>query len=138
LTASQRFLASSSGLEFARAFGFARIEAALEAFEASGSPAIVVDRPGETVRVNRSAEWLFGVDLQIVRRRVVSSSHDAIAALDRALPALIWAGQSGAFHPPVVLPRRAGRPILAYPTRLPKIAAGAFSLGHACSVEQRR
>jgi DNA-binding CsgD family transcriptional regulator len=120
--------------EFARAFGFARIEAALDAFEASGSPVVVVDRLGETVRVNRSAERLLGPELQIVRRRVVSSSHDATAALDRALHALIWVGKSGAFHPPVVLPRREGRPILAYPTRLPAIAAGAFSPGQACIV----
>ncbi|HXE23293.1 MAG TPA: helix-turn-helix transcriptional regulator [Roseiarcus sp.] len=118
----------------ARAFGFARIEAALEAFEASGSPAVVVDRLGEAVRVNRSAERLLGADLQIVRRRVVSSSRDATAALDRALHALIWAGQGGAFHPPVVLPRREGRPILAYPTRLPAIAGGAFAPGQACIV----
>jgi len=120
--------------ELARAFGFARIEAALEAFEASGSAAVVVDRRGETVRVNPSAERLLGLDLQIVKRRVASWSRDATAALDRALHALIWAGQGGAFHPPVVLPRREGRPILAYPTRLLAIAAGAFSPARACVV----
>jgi DNA-binding CsgD family transcriptional regulator len=120
--------------EFARAFGFAGIEAALEAFEASASPAVVVDRLGEAVRVNRSAKQLLGLDLQIVRRRVASRSRDATAALDRALHALIWAGQSGAFHPPVVLPRREGRPILAFPTRLPAIADGAFSPGQACII----
>lgn len=120
--------------EFARAFGYARIEAALEAFEASGSPAAVVDRLGEAVRVNQSAERLFGPDLQIVQRRVASWSRDATAALDRALHALIWASEGGAFHPPVVLPRREGRPILAYPTRLPAIAANAFSPGQACIV----
>jgi DNA-binding CsgD family transcriptional regulator len=120
--------------EFARTFGFARIEAALEAFEASGSPAVVVDRLGEAVRVNPSADRLLGPDLQIVRHRVASSSRDATAALDRALHALIWTGQGGAFHPPVVLPRREGRPILAYPTRLAAIAAAAFSPGQACIV----
>jgi DNA-binding CsgD family transcriptional regulator len=120
--------------ELARAFGFARIEAALEAFEASGSPAVIVDRLGEAVRVNPSAERLLGTDLQIVKRRVASSSRNATAVLDRALHALIWASQGGAFHPPVVLPRRQGRPILAYPTRLPAIASGAFWPGQACIV----
>jgi PAS domain-containing protein len=120
--------------ELARAFGFARIEAALEAFEASDSAAVVVNRLGEIVRVNPSAERLLGPDLQIVQRRVASWNHDATAALDRALRALIWAGQGRAFHPPVVLPRREGRSILAYPTRLPAIAADAFSPGQACFV----
>jgi PAS domain-containing protein/DNA-binding CsgD family transcriptional regulator len=120
--------------ELARAFGFARIEAALEAFEASDTAAIVVNRLGETVRVNPSAERLLGPDLQIVQRRVASWNRDATAALDRALHALVWAGRGGAFHPPVVLPRCKGRPIVAYPTRLPAIAAGAFSPGQACVV----
>ena len=124
----------SGAAELARAFGFARIEAALEAFEASGSPAIVVDRLGEAVRVNQSAERLLGLDLQIVGRRVASWSRDATAALDHALHSLIWAGQGGAFHPPVVLPRCEGRPILAYPARLPAIADDAFSPGQACIV----
>ena len=120
--------------ELARAFGFARIEAALEALEASASAAIVVNRLGETVKVNPSAERLLGRDLQIVRRRVASWSGDATAALDRALHSLIWAGRDGAFHPPVVLPRREGRSIVAYPTRLPAIANGAFSPGQICIV----
>ena len=104
----------------------------LEAFEASGSPAVVVDRLGDAVKNNASAERLLGPDLQIVKRRIVSMSRDATAALDRALHALIWASEGGALHPPVVLPRRQGRPILAYPTRLPAIARGAFSPGRAC------
>jgi DNA-binding CsgD family transcriptional regulator len=119
--------------ELARAFGFARIEMALEAFEASNSGAVVVNRLGETVKVNPSAERLLGRDLQIVRRRVVSWNQGATAALDRALHAVIWAGQGGAF-PPVVLPRREGRPILAYPIRVPAIASGALSPGTACVV----
>jgi len=120
--------------ELARAFGFARIEAALEAFEASNSAAIIVNRLGETVKVNPSAERLLGPDLQIVHRRVASWNRDATAALDRALHALMWTGQDGALHPPVVLPRREGRPIVAYPTRLPAIANGALSPGQACVV----
>ena len=120
--------------ELARTFGFARIEAALEVFEASDSAAIVVDRLGEVVRVNPSAERLLGPDLRIVQRRVASWNRDATAALDRGLHALIWAGQGGAFHPPIVFPRREGRPIVAYPARLPAIAGGAFSPGQACVV----
>jgi DNA-binding CsgD family transcriptional regulator len=39
-----------------------------------------------------------------------------------------------AFCRPVLLPRREGRSIVAYPTRLPTIAAEAFSPGHAVIV----
>jgi hypothetical protein len=49
----------------------------------------MIDRSGEAVRLNRSAERLFGPDLRIVRRRIVSWSRDATQALDRALHDLI-------------------------------------------------
>jgi DNA-binding CsgD family transcriptional regulator/PAS domain-containing protein len=104
--------------ELARAFGFARIEAALDAFEVSHSPVAMINHLGEVVRLNRSAERLLGSDLQIVRRRIVSWSRNATAALDRALHDLIWPRSAQASHPPIVLPRRSGRPIVAYPSRL--------------------
>jgi PAS domain-containing protein len=76
--------------ELTRAFNFARIEAALDAFEASHSAVAMIDRSGEAVRLNRSAEHLLGPDLRIVRRRIVSWSRDATQVLDRALHDLIW------------------------------------------------
>lgn len=113
--------------ELASAFHFARIEAALGAFEASHSPVVMIDHIGEAVRLNRSAERLLGPDLQIVRRRIVSWSRDATAALDRALHDLIWRRCAEACHPPVVLPRRNGRPIVAYPSRLVGEVREAFA-----------
>jgi DNA-binding CsgD family transcriptional regulator len=104
--------------ELARAFGFARIEAALDAFEASRSPVSMIDRSGEVLRLNRSAERLLGPDLQIVRRRLVSWSREATHALDRTLHELIWRRTTEVFQPPVVMPRHDGRPIVAYPSRL--------------------
>ena len=62
-----------------------------------------------------SVDSLFGADLQVVRKRLVSFNRDATAALDRGLHALIWT-KGEALHAPVVLPRRFGRPI-AYPSR---------------------
>jgi DNA-binding CsgD family transcriptional regulator len=120
--------------EVARAFGFARIEAALQAFEISNSAAVVVDRFGQVHKANPSAERLFGPDLQIVQRCIASRSRDATAALERALHTLIWSGNEGALHPPIVLPRLEGRPILAYPLRLPAVSADAFSPCRACVV----
>jgi len=114
--------------ELARAFNFARIEAALDAFEASHSPVAMIDRMGDAVRLNRSAERLLGPDLKIVRRRIVSSSRDATQALDRALNDLIWLRSAESCQPPVVLPRQNGRPIVAYPSRLSAAVREGFAL----------
>jgi DNA-binding CsgD family transcriptional regulator/PAS domain-containing protein len=113
----------------ARAFGFARMEGALAAFDASRTPVAAIDRSGEVVRLNPSAERLLGADLQVVKKRLASFNRDATAALDKALHALIWT-RGEAFHAPVVLPRRFGRPIIAYPSRL---AAEAFYGLAACA-----
>ncbi len=108
----------AAAAELARAFNFARIEAALDAFEANHSPVAMINRMGEAVRLNGSAERLLGPDLQIVHRRIISFSRDATQALDRALHDLIWRRSAELFHAPVLLPRRNGRPIVAYPSRL--------------------
>jgi hypothetical protein len=49
----------------------------------------MIDRSGEAVRLNRSAEHLLDPDLRLVRRRIVSWSRDATQVLDRALHDLI-------------------------------------------------
>jgi DNA-binding CsgD family transcriptional regulator len=116
--------------ELARAFGFARMEAALDAFESSHSAVAMIDRMGDVVRLNRCAEHLLGPDLQIVRRRIVSWSRDATAALDRALHDLIWRRSAESLRPPVVLPRQSGRPIVAYPSRLSNAVREGFMLVH--------
>jgi DNA-binding CsgD family transcriptional regulator len=120
----------ASAAELARAFGFARVEAALGAFEASQSPVAMIDRMGEVVRLNPSAERLLGPELQILRRRIVSASRDATAALDRALHQLIWLRGPEALQRPVVLPRQGRRPIVAYPSRLPGAVREGFALCH--------
>jgi DNA-binding CsgD family transcriptional regulator len=102
-------------------------EFALDAFEASGSPAAVIDGGGGVLRLNRHAERLLGADLKIVNRRLVSIDRDATVALDRALHGLIWSRQAEPPHPPIVLPRRSGRAILAYPSRAP--GRGPAALG---------
>ena len=117
----------SSAAELARAFGFARMEAALEAFEASGSAVAMVGNSGEVIRLNTSAERLLGEDLKIVKGRIVCADRNSTAALDRALHALIWSRGGDALHPPVVLPRKMGRPILAYPSRRSGVAHAAFA-----------
>jgi DNA-binding CsgD family transcriptional regulator len=114
--------------ELACAFGFARMGAALRAFEASHSAVAMIDRMGEVLRLNHAAERLLGPDVQIVRRRIFSRSRDATQALDRALHDLLWRRSAEAGQPAVVLPRENGRPIVAYPSRLSGAMPECFTL----------
>jgi DNA-binding CsgD family transcriptional regulator len=120
--------------ELARALAFARAEAAMQAFQISGAAVLMLDRRGEVVCANSSAERLVGGDLQIVRGRVTSFDRNATAALDRALHALIWSPESSALRPPVVLPRKLGRPILAYLVRASGTIREALGLCQAIVV----
>jgi DNA-binding CsgD family transcriptional regulator len=113
--------------ELASAFGFARMEAALAAFESSRTAVAMINRVGEVVRLNASAERLLGPDLQIARGHIVSCSSDATRALDRSLSEIVWSQHAVAFQPPVVLPRRNGPPIIAYPSRLASATFEAFA-----------
>ncbi len=119
--------ALSGAAELARAFGFVRMETALGAFEASRTAVAMIDRLGQVVRLNASAERLLGPDLQIACRRIVSWRCDATRALDRSLRELLWTRGPNAFQPAVVLPRRIGRPIVAYPSRLSTAVSEAFA-----------
>ena len=56
LSALSRTLSAAAAT--ARAFGFARAEAALDAFEMSGSAVVLFDRCGQVFRLNRAAECL--------------------------------------------------------------------------------
>lgn len=117
-------LASAAAL--ARALGFARAEAALAAFEVSGLAVALLDGFGEVLKVNGAGERLLGTDVRILRRRIVSRDHDATAALDHALHAVLWNRTSAALMPPVTLPRAEKRPLLAYPMRLSAVSADAL------------
>ena len=107
------------------ALGFARADAALEAFELSGSAVILLDRTGKVLRINRAAERVIGPDLQIIQGRVVPRQSDAAAALNRALHALLW--NSAPSTKPVVLPRLGRVALLAYPVRLAAVSVDALA-----------
>jgi DNA-binding CsgD family transcriptional regulator len=117
----------SGAAALARALGFARAEAALAAFEASGSAVVLLDRFAEVLRINSAAQRLLGSDLQITRKRLSSRDRDATAALDHGLHALLWTQTSSALMPPVVLPRNDKRPLLAYPMRLSAVSTDALA-----------
>lgn len=106
-----------------RALGFAAADAALDAFELSGSAVLLLNWRGEVIKANASAERLLKGDVRIVRKRLVAASPDATAALDRALHNLLWRPSGAALLPPVALPREGELPLLAYPLRLDKWSA---------------
>jgi DNA-binding CsgD family transcriptional regulator len=117
----------SSAAALAKAVGFARVEAASEAFEISGSAVVLFNRSGEVVRVNKAAEMLLRTpDLQIVKRRLTSWNSQVTSALDRAMHALVWRKDESSLSSPIVFPRRQGRPILGYPSRLSGLAVDCF------------
>jgi DNA-binding CsgD family transcriptional regulator len=123
-----------SAVALARSLGFARAEAALQAFEISGSAVVLLNRFGEMLRVNAAAERVLRGDPRIERRRVVSRDRDATAALDRALHAVLWNRSASALLPPVPLPRHDKRPVLAYPVRLAAVSADALAACQAVLV----
>jgi DNA-binding CsgD family transcriptional regulator len=118
-------LSASAGL--ARALGAATAAGALQAFEVSGKAVALINRHAEVYRLNKSAEELLRGDVRIERRRLLANDLSAAAALDRALHELMWQRTGGGLSPPVPLPRRGKRPILAYPVKLDNSAANALA-----------
>lgn len=104
----------------ARMLGFAKAEAALDAFQASGSPALLTGRYGEILRTNAAAEKLLGTDLQIRKGRLVSTDRSASVAIETALHQLLCT--QGRSSMAVVLRRQGARPVIAYPLLLPSLS----------------
>jgi DNA-binding CsgD family transcriptional regulator/PAS domain-containing protein len=132
LAALSRSLSGSAAV--ARALGFAATNAALEAFEISGSAVLLLNGRGEVVTANPSAERLLGNGIRIARRRLVAADSAATAALDRALHRLLWSPTGAALSPPVVLPRQARSPLLAYPLKLSNWTDNPFANGRVLIV----
>ncbi|MER9963206.1 helix-turn-helix transcriptional regulator [Mesorhizobium sp. M0045] len=121
---------------FASAIGYARFEAACDAFMATGTPAAMLGRDGAVVGINGPAEALLDQDLRIVSGRLVSGSRNATDTFDRSLNELLRTPGSAAMVPPVQLPRphSGGRPLLAYLLRLPKVTHNSLSPCQAAAV----
>ena len=118
----------SSAAALARAIGFARAEAASDAFEMTGTAVVLFDRCGDVLRINQAAEAvLASPDLRIVNKRLVSWDPAATTSVNRALHTLLWREDGASLMPPVVLPRRDGRSVIAHPSRLSGVAEDCFS-----------
>jgi DNA-binding CsgD family transcriptional regulator len=116
-----------SAAALARMLGFARAEGAMDAFSASGTPAVMLDRNAAVILVNEPADRMFGRDIWLRGGHLASVDRNATAALNRALNALLRNPAPPAMMAPIPLPRLHGRPLLAYPLRLPRITSNAFA-----------
>jgi DNA-binding CsgD family transcriptional regulator len=104
----------SASAALAKAIGFAASGATLDALEASGSAALLIDRQGDVFQMNPSAELMLKGEVRVVNRRLVAQDARSTAAFDRALHDLIWRRSDAALSPPVVLNRAGQYPLLAY------------------------
>jgi DNA-binding CsgD family transcriptional regulator len=117
----------SSAAALARALGFAASSAALEAFDLSQTAVVLLNSKAEIARTNSAADRLLGGDLSIRQGRIVSLDQAANERLSRALRDLLWKASGASLMPPVMLPRRDGRPVLAYPVRMSQLSASYFA-----------
>jgi DNA-binding CsgD family transcriptional regulator len=126
----------------ASAFGFAATSAAMETFAFSGTAVVQLDAAGDVVALNPAAEMLLGNGIRIVKRRLTAEHRDATETLDRALHAVLWRSDEAAMAPPVPLPRRRRKPLLAYVLGLKSVADNPFARCRALVVlvdpERRR
>jgi DNA-binding CsgD family transcriptional regulator len=117
----------SSVAAIARALGFSAASAALDAFEVSNTAVFLLNRLGQIIRANRSAENLLTGDIKSSGRRLVAADANASAALDRRLHQLLWASSGAALGPPTPLPRFRQRPLLAYLLKLSSLTTNILS-----------
>ena len=124
----------SSAAALARALGFAASSAALEAFDLSHTAVVLLNSKGEAARTNRAADRLLTGDLQLRQGRICSGDQAANDNLSRALRELLWKTSGASLLPPVMLPRRDKRPVLAYPVKMSRLSASYFAECHAAIV----
>jgi DNA-binding CsgD family transcriptional regulator/PAS domain-containing protein len=123
----------SSAAAISRALGFATTNSALEAFEVSDTAVLLIDRLGNVIRANRSAEQLLKGDVRISRGKLVSKDQTATRAVERALYKLLWARDS-ALAAPIPLSRDGQRPLLVYLIKLSSLSANALAECQAIAV----
>lgn len=120
-------------IEVSCALAFAHAKSALDAFQFSDRAAVLVDRAGEVVLANTTADSILGEDLTIVGRRLVSYDEDATRELDFALDQILWR-ESAVTSPPVVFPKQNGGRLVIYPMRLRGMTDSPLSAFHAILV----
>ncbi|MGO4566501.1 helix-turn-helix transcriptional regulator [Rhizobium sp. 2YAF20] len=119
----------SSVVAVGSALGFAKAEAALEAFEISGRAVVMLDRQGDVVLINQAAERLVCGDLQISRKRLVCRDATATRALGAAIHAVCSREPGSDLLHPISIARPNSAPIIAFVT---PARGGAIDLLSPC------
>ncbi|MCK1391004.1 helix-turn-helix transcriptional regulator [Bradyrhizobium sp. 1] len=115
-----------TGAATARILGEATTAGALEAFAASSTAAVLVDRYGKIFEANASAEQLLSGEIRLKNGKLVHDPEVSFPGLDRALARILNQPEAG-LHFPVPLPRKERGPLLAYPSRLQRAVSNAFA-----------
>jgi len=99
----------------------------LEAFDLSHTAVVLLNSKGEVARTNRAADLLLTGELQVRQGRISTMDQAANDNLSRALRELLWEASGASLLPPVMLPRRDKRPLLAYPVKMSQLSASYFA-----------
>lgn len=125
----------ASVAELSRALGFASASATLEAFDVSGTAAVLLDRQAKVIRTNAAAErLLLAGSVRMLGKRIAAADPAAGAVLCPILRDLLWNSSGASLMPPVALPRPMLPPVLAYTLRLPTLAANPLGAAQAVVV----
>jgi DNA-binding CsgD family transcriptional regulator len=89
---------------------FTRLDAALQSFEATATPAFAIDALGLVLRHNAAAEGMLGHGLSVSGRRLVCDLIEDQPALDRLVSQLARFTPAGDLKDPVVIRQRDGIP----------------------------
>ncbi len=116
----------STGAATARILGEAASSGALEAFAASNTAAVLVDRYGKIFEANASAEQLLSGEIRLKNGKLIHEPEASYPSLDRALSRILNQAKAG-LHPPVPLSRKDRGPLLAYPARLQRTVSNALA-----------
>lgn len=117
----------SSSAALARTLSSATAQGALEAFEISGTAALLINGRGEVFKANLSAELLLKGGVQIVKRKLISKDGRANAELEGALQNLFRRPLGAGLSAMVSLPRSGRQPLLAHPIKLSSLAANILA-----------
>jgi len=118
-----------------RMLGFARVEAALDAFETSRIAAIVFDASGYVVKINASAEsMLKDGAFSVIGRRLYSDDRNATNTFYKSLKQILLLAPAAGVTPPVALPRPGRYPVLAHVLGLKSVAFNPLAPGQAVAV----
>lgn len=117
----------SSSAALARALSSTTANGALEAFEISGTAALLINRRGEVFKANLSAELLLKGGVEIIKRRLVCKDKAANSELEKALQDLLRRPCGAGLSATVCLPRSGRPPLLAHPVKLSSLASNVLA-----------